>query len=73
MSAFHDLFLKSGQSEVGPVAGAVSVLQVDRWVSGMTQVRSFTDFEAAPETGRSFSVTAGRSTTFPNRRFTAPA
>jgi len=38
-----------------------------------TQVQSFTDFEAALETGRSFSVTAGRSTTFPNRRFTAPA
>jgi len=35
--------------------------------------RPLGDYEAPRETGRSFSITDGRSTTFPNRRFTAPA
>ncbi|GAA0675359.1 hypothetical protein GCM10009102_29500 [Sphingomonas insulae] len=37
-----------------------------------TQFRPLRDYEAPRETGRSFSITDGRSTTFSNRRFTAP-
>lgn len=37
------------------------------------QFRSFKSFEAARETGRSFSVTAGRSTILPDHPFTVPA
>jgi hypothetical protein len=37
-----------------------------------THFRPLSDYEVPQETRRSFSITDGRSTTFPNRRFTGP-
>jgi hypothetical protein len=41
--------------------------------SELTHFRPLRDYEAPPETCRSFSITDGRPTTFPNRKLTAPA